>query len=105
MHTADVIVSPLTGRALIEAALSGTPVVAYDVEWHRELIRNHDTGLLVPYRDYAAMATAILWVFDHPGEAGTLGAHARAAALEQFHPRKLLREEIACFERVLQDEI
>ncbi len=104
MHTADVIVSPLTGRALIEAALSGTPVVAYDVEWHRELIRNHNTGLLVPSRDYAAMATAILWVFDHPSEARTFGAHARAVTLEQFHPRKLLREEIACFERVLQDE-
>lgn len=101
MYTADVIVSPLAGRALIEAALSGTPIVAYDVEWHRELIRNHETGLLVPYRDYAAMATAILWTFDHPSEGKTLGRNARMAALQQFHPKELLERETACFERLL----
>ena len=101
MYTADVIVSPLMGRALIEAALSGTPTVAYDVEWHRELIRDHDTGLLVPYRDYAAMAKAILWMLDHPSEAKMLGRHARATAFHQFHPTTLLKQEIACFECVL----
>ena len=101
MHTADVIVAPLVGRALIEAALSGTPIVAYDVEWHRELIRNLETGLLVPNRDYAGMATAILWTLDHPSEAKTLGRNARMTALQRFHSKELLEREKACFERLL----
>jgi glycosyltransferase involved in cell wall biosynthesis len=41
--TADVIVAPLSGISLIEAALSGSPIVAYDVEWHSELIRTGGT--------------------------------------------------------------
>jgi len=47
------------------------------------------------------MATAILWVFDHPSEARILGRHARVIALQQFHPKKLIEQEKACFERVL----
>jgi len=38
--SADVIVAPLSGTSLVEAALSGSPVVTYDVEWHSELIRH-----------------------------------------------------------------
>ena len=101
MRVAEVIVSPLTGRALVEATLSGTPVVAYDIEWHRELIRDHDTGLLVPYRDHEAMAEAVLWILDHPSEAHALGKHGREAGLQNFRPRRLMENERACFERLL----
>ena len=31
---------PLGGFSLIEAAMLGKPVVAYDIEWHAELIKN-----------------------------------------------------------------
>jgi glycosyltransferase involved in cell wall biosynthesis len=101
MYTADVILSPLTQVALIEATLSGTPVVAYDIEWHHELIKNERTGLLVPYRDYVEMAQAALWLLGHPEEARRLGERAREAALRQYDPKKMLRKEIDCFEGVL----
>ncbi|MBA2608915.1 MAG: glycosyltransferase, partial [Actinobacteria bacterium] len=38
----------IAGLALREAALSGTPIVAYDYEWHSEFVVPEETGILVP---------------------------------------------------------
>jgi len=35
------------GFSLIEAGAAGNPMIAYDVEWHYELVENHVTGFLV----------------------------------------------------------
>jgi len=36
------------GFSLIEAYAAGRPVVSYDVEWHSELVKNNETGFLIP---------------------------------------------------------
>ncbi|HEX6511974.1 MAG TPA: glycosyltransferase family 4 protein, partial [Chloroflexota bacterium] len=73
----DVVLAPLAGRALVEAALGGRPIVAYDVEWHGELIRDGETGRLVPYRDWRAMARVALELLDDPERATQLGRQGR----------------------------
>ena len=85
----------------VSAALSATPIGAYDVEWHRELIRHGETGLLVPYRDFEATARAVLWLLDHREEGAAMGERARRAAVERYEPAVLLRRERTCFERLL----
>lgn len=92
MYSADVILSPLTGSALVEAALSTTPTVAYDIEWHRELIRNGETGLLVTYRDVRAFAEAAVKVLSNPERAAELGRAARELAIRQ-HSRAAIAEQ------------
>ncbi len=52
---------------LPEAMLSRVPVIATDVGGVPEVIRNLDTGLLVPCRDGTAIATALKFLFDSPG--------------------------------------
>lgn len=93
LSQATVVAAPLAGLALVEAALSGTPIVAYDVEWHSELIRSGETGILVPFRDTDAMAAAICALVDEPEYAASLAARARAAALETMEPEALLAQE------------
>ena len=100
-YSADAVVAPLSGISLIEAALSGAPVVAYDVEWHSELIRNHQTGMLVPYRDVNKMADAVEWILAHPAEARAMGVAGRELALAQHRPEQVLREEVASYQRLL----
>lgn len=82
-HTADVILAPLAGSGLTEACLSGTPVVAYAVDWHPELIQDGETGLLVRYRDYKAMGEAVVRVLNDQELATRLGRNAREKALRQ----------------------
>ena len=72
------------GRAMTEAMLCGRPVVATDVGGVRELVIDGQTGLLVPPRDAAALATAIDRAVTDPDAARRLGLaardHARALA-------------------------
>ena len=43
-----IVISPLTGMALIEAGLAGAPIVAYDHEWHAEFIDDGRSGSWYP---------------------------------------------------------
>lgn len=98
---ADVIVAPLAGLSLVESALSGTPIVAYDIEWHAELIRSEEEGLLVAYRDTSAMAEAICALVADPARAALLAEAARARVLEIMQPAKLLAHERALADQLL----
>ncbi len=99
-HSA-VIVAPLAGLALVESALSGTPIAAYDVEWHAELLRSPAEGLLVPYRDTDALADAICTLAGDPDRAASVAAAARARALELMQPEKLIADERALADQLL----
>jgi glycosyltransferase involved in cell wall biosynthesis len=102
---ADVVVAPHMGRALVEAALSATPIVAYDNEWHGELIEDGVTGYLVPFRDVEALAARVSHVLQHPEEGGAIGVRARAQAEEQMDPERLQREEITAYQRLLSRQV
>jgi glycosyltransferase involved in cell wall biosynthesis len=97
----SVVVVPLAGLALVESALSETPIVAYDVEWHPEIIRPGEHGLLVPYRDTDAMADAICSLLEDRQLAARLGAAARIRAQEFMRAATLLDEERALADRLL----
>ena len=98
---ADVVVAPMMGRALVEAALSGTPIVAYDVDWHSEFVSADVTGVLVPSGDCEAMASAVLRMLDNPENAMTLGDRARRVAMETMSREVVGRIERKAWMRVL----
>ena len=56
---ADVNICLLDGFSLIEAGLSEKPLVAYDTEWHKELVLDGETGFLVRLHDYQIFAKEI----------------------------------------------
>lgn len=100
MASADVALVPLGGSALVELALAEVPIVAYDVDWHSELI--HDgSGVLVPFRDWRAMADAASKLLDDENGAGTMGRLARQTALAQHSLKIVQKKERQCFDRVL----
>ncbi|MBF0623241.1 MAG: glycosyltransferase family 4 protein [Magnetococcales bacterium] len=68
------------GFSLIEACAAGRPVIAYAVEWHRELVRNDASGFLLPEGDVAGVAAAVERLLDDPELAHRLGTGARDLA-------------------------
>ena len=44
----DIFVSTVTGTALREAAFAGLPVVGYNTDWVKVLLKHEETALLVP---------------------------------------------------------
>jgi glycosyltransferase involved in cell wall biosynthesis len=94
-------VSPHAGRALSEAALAGLPIVAYDVDWQRELIETAVTGFLVPYRDWQAMADSVHRIIEQPDLAKKLGANLRDRALRMLDPATLDEHEREEYRKLL----
>lgn len=78
----DIYTAPMQGNALVEAMALGKPIVAYDHEWHRNLIQDNLTGILVKYRNTAEMAQAVIDLLGNRDLAQQLGQAASDAAFE-----------------------
>lgn len=100
-----LVISPLTGRALSESALGGAPIVAYDLDWQGDLVRDGETGALVPFRDVAALGKAAIAMFDDPAKARELGAAARERALAMLDPVALDAHERETYARLFAGQL
>jgi glycosyltransferase involved in cell wall biosynthesis len=73
-----------TPMSAIEAMAAGCPVVATQVGGVPDLIRDGESGLLVPPRDAGALAAAMIRVLNHRDLGLSLGAAARRAVYPRF---------------------
>ena len=78
--------------ALIEAASLAKPIVASDIDGVREVIRNGETGLLVPSADPQGLAAAISRLLEERDFAARLGNRARADIPPRFALQRMVRE-------------
>ena len=83
--------------ALVEAAAAGKPIVATDIDGVREVVRNGETGLLVPPRDSAALAAAVLRLLDDPDLAGRLAGRARAEVPPLYTVERMVSETASLY--------
>lgn len=90
---AAVIVSPHMGRALVEAALSGVPIVAFDYDWQREVVVSDETGYLVPNGDWRQMAARTEQLLGDPAKARAMGEKVRQRVARMMDPDRLMRHE------------
>ena len=78
-------------RACMEAAAMGCPVVATDIRGCREVVRNGETGILVPPRDPEALAVAIEKLIQNRELRRSMGQTGREHICSQFDLRLVLR--------------
>lgn len=71
-------------KSLLEAASTGRAMVAYDVPGCREIVRNGQTGILVPFGDEDALEQALLELIDDPIRRQSLGENARVLVESEF---------------------
>jgi glycosyltransferase involved in cell wall biosynthesis len=87
---------------LLEAMGLGRPVVATDIGGNRELVRHGETGLLVPPRDPAALAAAVLTLLDDCALASRLADAARTRFQAGFSVPTMVRHYEQLYEELLQ---
>lgn len=97
----SMVVSPLTGRALGEAALGGAPLVAYDIDWHGEIVETGKTGELVEYLNIEKLADAIERLLDNPDMARRYGDAVRDRAMAMLDPKTADRDQAALYDQLL----
>jgi glycosyltransferase involved in cell wall biosynthesis len=100
LSEASAVAAPMAGRALVESLLSGAPVVAYDVDWHAEMIQNGTNGVLVPYEDADALGRALSKIVTST-EGAQVGERGRASAIHMMDPEKIAMHERELYESLL----
>lgn len=73
-----------TSQALPQALAMKVPVVATNVGGLPEVVRDRDTGLLVPPGDPAALAEALAWIYRNPAQAMQMAERGYACVHADF---------------------
>jgi glycosyltransferase involved in cell wall biosynthesis len=108
LKTLSVVVLPTvldfegTPLAVIEAMAAGRPVVATDVGGVAEVVRNGETGLLVPPRDPSALARAIGDQLVNSAAAGRMAARGREFVSSQYRKERMIDETERLFVRLVE---
>ncbi len=90
LRLGDVFVFPSTDRseafgiAALEALACGVPVIASDLPGVRTIVRDHETGLLVPAGSSSALALSMAELLDAPFTRREMGDRARRMVVEEY---------------------
>ncbi len=79
-------------NVILEGMAAGKPVVATLVGGNPEAVLHKETGLLVPPRDPAALAHAIIELLGNPEFASTLGSNGRRRVEVHFSIEKTIQQ-------------
>jgi glycosyltransferase involved in cell wall biosynthesis len=99
MRAADIYTLPShregMPRSVIEAMMSGLPVVGTDIRGTREEVVREETGILVPVKDAAALADALARLVADPALRTGWGRAGRARALALYREETVIARQIA----------
>ena len=105
LHSVDIAVVPSHwegfGIIAAEAMLARVPVVAANASSLPEIIRDEQEGLLIPPRDPAALADAVIRLARDPGLRKRLGEAGRLRVLTEFSAPRM----VDSFENVLRSVV
>lgn len=85
--------------ALIEAMMSGIPIIASNIPMNLEAVTPNTNSLVFPVRDVEQLAQQLFYAIEHPKEMEALGKQARQTAIERFDIKNIAAQ----YEQVLHE--
>lgn len=90
----DLCVSPTLmesfGMALLEAAFCSIPLVCFDAGGNRDLVRDGETGFLVPALDVEALVERSLHCLEKPMVRASMSEMVKGLVLQEFSPEHII---------------
>ena len=84
-------------RSGLEAAACGVPIITSDVRGCRQVVRDGETGLLVPVRDPDLLRAAVISRANDADRRATMGKGGRALAEREFDQRHQVEVTLATY--------
>jgi glycosyltransferase involved in cell wall biosynthesis len=100
LRRAAFVLIPMSGFVLLEAASIGKPVITSAMEWHPELIRDGETGLLADPYDPLSWREAITSFSSDPARAREMGRRLRASYEAAYSRERSINAEVSLYERL-----
>ena len=91
-----------TPVALIEAGAAARPAVATDVGGVAEVVRDTETGFVVPAGDAAGLAAKVTLLLDNPQSGAAMGRAARDWVRSRFAAERLVEDLTALYAELLE---
>lgn len=91
------------GRVLIEAMTYGRPIVAFASGGPAEIVKNGQSGLLVPFGDVQGLSEAMLRLARNSDLATSLGRAARQRVRDHFGADKTAEGVMGVYRKVLEN--
>ena len=89
------------GLAILEAMANRTPIVATETEGAKELLRNNETGLLVPIKEPLKLAEALGSFLENTEKRQKLARNAQIFAVERFSLRAMIEKTESLYQEIL----
>ena len=90
------------GTSVLDAMACGIPVVATNAGGIPEMVRDGETGLLVPVADAAALGAAVLRLYGNDTLRGVVVNAAHALICSRFTVEQMIEGNIAVYESLFQ---
>lgn len=94
-----------TPRALLEAAASSLPIIATDVPGCREVVIDQENGLLVPAKNSAALAEAIIDLIGDWWRMRQFGRAGRSRVQTLFDEQHVINTTLDVYSQMLNTEL
>ena len=91
----------MAGFSLIEACAAASTPIAYDVDWHHELVKDGVSGYLVAEGDVKGVVTAIEHVLDDGAASKQMGLQAQATAFASHDLAVTTQLKRACYQSLI----
>jgi glycosyltransferase involved in cell wall biosynthesis len=88
------------GTSILDAMACGRPVVATTAGGIPEVVRDAETGILVPPRDHEAMAAAIVKLLKDRPLRARMGAAGLALANARFSADRMVNDTLQVYQRI-----
>lgn len=90
--------------SILEAFASCKPVIASNIGGMRELVRDHETGILVEPGNVDELEHALVWMSEHPDDAQKMGEAAFTYARNVHAPEQHYQSLMVIYKNVLLDK-
>jgi glycosyltransferase involved in cell wall biosynthesis len=101
MNYAHINIAPLCGRSLLEASLGGLPAVAYDVDWHSEIVIPGATGFLIPNLNFAEMGRALVCLSNNETLRLEMANAMQSKAIDLASPEKIAQVQRGIYQKLV----
>ena len=101
MRRARLVLIPMSGFVLLEAASLGKPVITSNIEWHTEMIIDGETGLSVTPNEASEWLDALHWMLEHSDESMTMGKRLEALYWKEYDPSHSIAAERALYDSLI----